>query len=108
MRVRFECNRPQPAINPQRGHHHAPPFRQCNRPQPAINPQRHLNNVAVLLSVIDPSLRSIRNGIGFSSSSARSVIDPSLRSIRNAVRLRQNQAYSVIDPSLRSIRNAIC
>ena len=34
-----------------------------------------------------------------------SVIDPSLRSIRNTVRKLEMVAASVIDPSLRSIRN---
>jgi len=59
---------------------------ECNRPQPAINPQPSQWPTENLESVIDPSLRSIRNTVGLSTSGFGSVIDPSLRSIRNVLR----------------------
>jgi len=78
----------------------------CNRPQPAINPQQRLIEKFSNGSVIDPSLRSIRNKLIHFRSPLRSVIDPSLRSIRNRQLVRVKKVGSVIDPSLRSIRNS--
>jgi len=80
--------------------------RECNRPQPAINPQHKNSLVYFPISVIDPSLRSIRNAGIVRTSTLISVIDPSLRSIRNSREGRRCYGPSVIDPSLRSIRNS--
>ena len=56
---------------------------ECNRSQPASNPQLFRQISASASSVLDPSLRAIRNDYVGNSVNLNSVTDPSLRAIRN-------------------------